>query len=268
MRLKALIAVHLVIGVCPAATHSLSVYFRFRPFLCASVIHPVIQSVTFAQLMLLSFWVAMGTSREGRRLVGMLLATLYIAMWLMVGNRLDRVPANMILDMFGLELKMVVVFTGVFLGIRRWKADLRCFPDPAAFPRPTGLQFSLLHLLVIVSVVAIILALVRSIRTATGEEIGWYPVLESLFWMFAYLINLLGAVWAVLSVGRPGLRILLVILIAAILAASGYFATWRGRLIDWWLLSALTVTHVAATAIVVVSLLVVRSCGYRLVPKT
>ncbi|MBI3462591.1 MAG: hypothetical protein HY000_05950 [Planctomycetes bacterium] len=265
MRLKVLIAVHLVIGVCQVAEHFIPLDVRFAPLLWAII------SVLVAQLMLLSFWVGMGTSTGIPRLGGMVLGSAYLATWWTV-PQLSSYPFDELLLIhlpvtFGAFFMVVVVLAGIFLGIRRWKAELSRDTDAVALPPRTPFQYSLLNLLVIVSVVAIVLALGRSIRLLSDDDSDWRPVLKNVFLVIACFVNLLGAVWAVLNVGPVGLRTFLVFLMAAILGASVSSTTSFDTLIGWLQLLYHPVITIVPTAIVVVSLLVVRSCGYRLVPK-
>lgn len=73
-RLRQLVAVHLVLGLTPVAGILVPANdLRFMPLIWA------LFSVSYGQLMLLSFWVGMGTSRTMWRLLGALLGSAYVA---------------------------------------------------------------------------------------------------------------------------------------------------------------------------------------------
>jgi hypothetical protein len=86
--------------------------------------------------------------------------------------------------------------------------------------------------------------------------------------IITFLINSICAAFAALGTGQIRLRIVLVLTVASLL---GIALSLAGRfdqndMFPWWMAPPMLMT-VLSTAIVLGSLLVVRSCGYRLIPK-
>jgi hypothetical protein len=267
--LKRLVAVHLAIGLIPAASCLVRPDLRFLPLLWA------MSTLTLGQLMLLSFWAGMGTSKGSRRLLGSLLGVAYVAAWPVVGKSLSpyspRSPGiGAYLVMFSSQSAAVFLVAGVFFLIRRRSTELRHLCGPESFPPPARFQYSILHLLLITSVVAVVLGLARGARPAdTSVDVpltDWRIVALIALVIVTFLVNSLCAAWAALGIGRIRLRVALVLLVAAMLGFALSLAA-RHDLLAWWLFAAMMLITVLPTAIVIVSLLVVRSCGYRLVPK-
>ncbi len=268
MRLKWLIVVHVALGACLMAGRLIPPDIRFLPLLWA------LFSVPIAQLMLLSFWAGLGGGRGMRRLLGTLLGVAYLTAWRTVYQMfLQNSGGTTFLDLFVMTYAMylgcTVFFAGVFLGIRRWKAELRQVPEVATATPPARFQYSLLSLLLIITVASVIFSEISSIRTARGDgDPGAGMFVGMLLFLTIGLVNLLCAVWAALGVGHVGLRVSLVLLVALMLGIAQSLAMSHDRIAIWLPLASAFAMAVVPTAVVVVSLLVVRSCGYRLVPKS
>jgi len=227
-------------------------------------------SFPFPQLMLLCFWAGMGTSTGGRRLLGTLLGVAYLAFWQTQGssNMSWVVKYSM---MCNIHLIGTAFMGGTLLGMRRWKAELRRVSDSEETTSAARFQFSLLFVLMIITAVAVILGSVLSMQPATSDRnTSASGVAAILLFVTVPLLNLLCAVWATLSIGRVGWRILLAFAVSTALALAFSFPhsiiwrAWSPKLMFAWTLFFVAMP----TAIVVGSLLVVRWCGYRLVPKS
>jgi hypothetical protein len=83
--------------------------------------------------------------------------------------------------------------------------------------------------------------------------------------IIVFLTNAIRASLATLWTSQFGLRVLLSIITAILL---GIIAMRNFPYFYLWELVALFILFVFPTLIIIASLLVVRSCGYRLVPKT
>ena len=224
-----------------------------------------------AQLMLLSFWAGMGTSKPVHRRLGTLFGVVYVGIWPVVGAFLSpyaQAPsiASIVLDLSSKGI-MVMLFAGVFLLFRRAGTELRRVADPAEADAAGRFQYSILHLLLIISVAAVVLGLVQSVRGPDQPPTSaWRIVAVAALVLVSMLFNLFCAAWAVLSPGRTGLRVSLVLLISTFLGIALSLATKMDQG-PRWLFVAQILVFVVPTVIVVVSLFVVRSCGYRLVRK-
>ncbi|HUY33813.1 MAG TPA: hypothetical protein VMV69_13775 [Pirellulales bacterium] len=270
-KLRRLVTLHLLLSVVPA-TGSLVVPPEMR-FIS---LRWALASVFLGQLMLLSFWGGMGTSRGIRRLAGALLGCAYLAIWPTLASMFrpstaETPPTHWIIEfltVFGQECIVVVPLTGAFLAMRKWFSELRLVPDSEDSSAPARVQYSILSVLVVTAVIAVVLGLLR--RARSGELIGnsdWRMAAANILGIVIYLIDTLCAAWAALGTGRVGPRVFLVCLVASLLGVVLSFAAQLDML-GWWLIPCLALDLLIAIAVVVVSLLVVRSCGYRLVPKT
>lgn len=128
-------------------------------------------------------------------------------------------------------------------------------------------EFSILHVLVVTAAIAVVLALMRRARPAgDGIESSWQYAAANALMILVFLVNMVSAAWAALSVGRIAGRVSLAILVALLLGIALAFAGRYDEIV-WWLFPTTVLVFVVPTAIVVASLLVVRSHGYRLVGK-
>ena len=169
--------------------------------------------------------------------------------------------------LFSEVIEVLVFFVGVFLLFRRTGTELRRVADPAEAGVPGRFQYSILHLLLIISVAAVVLGLVQSARGPGQMPLSaWRNVVIAALVLVSMLVNLFCAAWAVLGPGRAGLRVSLVFLVATLLGT----ALSLGANMDQgprWLFVSFILVFLVLTLIVIASLLVVRSCGYRLIRK-
>jgi hypothetical protein len=129
-------------------------------------------------------------------------------------------------------------------------------------PPPRRLQFTLLQLLLLTTAVPIVVVVSRCLYWLRGLE-GSSAVNEVLVMVCVFAINVVLAASVALGLARPRWRVVTVLLASALL---GVAMSW-GSNSDWWLFAMMPLTmSVLPTLIVVCTLLVVRSCGYRLVP--
>jgi hypothetical protein len=262
-RLKLLVIVHLLVGIMPAASVLIPLETRFLPVTWA------LDSISGGQLMLLAFWLGMGTSKRIQRLFGTFCGSAYVTAWPVVAlllspHYIGPSPIACYLGRFSANCAVILVLAGVFLLIRRRSGGLRRISESGTSVAPARFQYSILHLLVITSIVAVVLGLVRSARATGTAEIGWHVAAVGVLLVVVFVVNLLCAVWAALGAGQIRLRVSLVLLVAILLGIALSLASRVGR-VAWWLFPCMPLATVLPTAIVIASLLVVRSCGYRLV---
>jgi hypothetical protein len=261
-RLRLLVAVHLLVGMAPAATFLLprNVWFP--------ILERVLDSISGAQVMLLAFWLGMGTSKSIRRLLSTLCGSAYVTVWPVVAllSSPDYMGPSAIgcyLGRFSINCAVVLVFAGILLLIRRRGGELRRVSESGTSDPPSRFQYSILHLLVITSIVAVVLGLARSTRATDTADIGWYVATLGILLVVVFAVNSVCAVWAALGAGQVRLRVSLVLLVAILLGTALPIAA-RQHLVSWRAFASLLLATVLPTAILIVSLLVVRSCGYRL----
>ena len=81
-----------------------------------------------------------------------------------------------------------------------------------------------------------------------------------------FFVNTACAVFATLGFGNVRRNIALVLAVAVLLGVAAAIAM-RTDTVSWWLFGGSILIVVVPTLIVLVSLLVVRSCGYRLIRR-
>lgn len=270
-RLKWLIILHLLVGIAPLASFSLpngtwTIEAGYA-----------LGSLTFAQLMLLSFWVGMSGDTGIVRAVGGLLGTAYIATWPVLAQYVSphfvehELPpiTRELLVRFSSFAAFTLLFSGCFVLLRRKGTTLEHLSTfDAAVERPR-VKYSVLHLLVLMSTCSLLLSLARIAQPTDQtdtEQSTLSLVAIFILMMVVFAINSICAAWASLSLNSPWSRIGLTVGIAILLGISFGVATGHYSL-SWRIFIPVCLIPVLSTAIVIVSLLVVRSCGYRLVPS-
>jgi hypothetical protein len=266
-RIKALIAAHAILGPIPALNGMFGPNTYLLPLLWTAA------SVGVGSLLTLSFWVGFGRNRIAVRAAIAVAVCAYVAIWPTVsviwGH--DRPPSaiDMIWQFLSMTLtySIVVVVLGLcFLPIRRW-LTLRRMPRPVNYPARGQYQYSVRNLFIVMTITAAILAFIQLSRSNNGQStITATYVAETALGFGIFLLNTVLAALAALGTARPGPRIAAVLFIAALLGLALSLAG-RHDQIGWWLVPFGTVITIIPTTIVIASLLVIRSCDFRLVPN-
>jgi len=130
-----------------------------------------------------------------------------------------------------------------------------------------SLRFSLLGLIAITTLVAIVVTLSRATRSSINSDSAGFMAASFGLFLLAFLANTYFAVHAILRPGRVASSLLLVMLLSSLLGVALSLAMGQD---DSGVLMVLAgaVISVAPTLVVVGSLLVVRSCGIRLVRQS
>lgn len=269
-RLRLLVAAHLLVSAVLVAKFLIPAHVHYLPLMW------MLASLSIAQGVLLSFWAAMGTQRAGLRLLGALLGSVYVAAWPAFGSVFaphpawapERSLADTLLNEVGAYCAAVLFFSAIFGIARRWFVELRLIFAEAESSQPGKFQYSIQHILIVTSIASVVLALRRS---ATHEGPGgltdWEIVAGNILITLTMAINAVCAACAALAVGPVRTRVCLVLLVALLLGAAVAFSG-SGMTLNWWLSPSFALTLTLPTAIILASLLVVRSCGYRLVART
>jgi hypothetical protein len=213
----------------------------------------------FADAALIALWGVLGTTRRALRLMTVLAAIVHLA----VLTAFNDEPLN--LNIFGSYLafigQAVALKVAVFAAVKWRRRLFLVHSGPSSSSSPV-LQITIRQLLGATTLVAVLTALAGWVRSAAGD--GLVFVIGVLAVCLCACALELAAVWATLGAGRPIPRLALVLLLAFVIGAMPpyYFAVTFGRrvaqLADWQALFALQ------TIITAASLLVVRSCGWRL----
>lgn len=208
----------------------------------------------FGQMSLLGIWCSLGPTGHWKRLVGVVLGVGILYVWIGVAS--------------GDWSMEQLVFPGAFTAFvaTPWLIARACRiviqADPSATTLASRLQFSIRHLLVLTSVVAFMIALGKVVQPRIRE---WFDASQIVF--YAASLILLGVVsaWLILATKRP---VPYGVGLVAMSACSGYCPGLSS--IFGVTASEMTVFTTTSTSVVVVSLLVVRRCGYQMVqlPKS
>jgi hypothetical protein len=242
-----LVAAHIVGGL--ASTQPLTSFLAVHRM-------EVFLSIIISQAGLLGIWLGLTSAQRKNRLLGGLLGLVYLGV-----VTASFLPATVPLS--GRLAYTMLVFVpclcvALVMRCARWRGAeiMRINNADAGSP---GLQFSIRHLLVLTSVIALIFGL---------KPTDVQPTLRnSLIFLAAIglcaLCVFLGGVWATLAVGRPAPRILVVFTLAAFTGAlPPYYIDMKPDDII-----GLGVVSCIQAAIVMGSVLAVRALGYRLVQR-
>ena len=203
--------------------------------------------LVFSQTSLLGIWGSLGAGPWWRRMIGVVVGAAYLFLLLGVGvSDLSRWTF------------MVVVLATTFVAIPllmvrllRVAIHLDCFSVVSV----ARIQFSIRHLMILTFVVACLISI--------GKLVQPFPRGDIRFWLswLAFTLSVVGIlpVWFVLATKQP---MLYCVGLIAVGACAGYCLARIGPVGDEGVWMTATATE---TLVVVVSLLVVRSCGYRLV---
>ena len=254
--LYVLVAVHPALGCLPFFISWIPPHVRYMPIIW------LIGAITVAQTMLLGFWMGMGTNPWRRRLLGTLLGSAYISSPAMIQG--PALPSLI----YG---AIVVLLSGVFLVMRRWLVLQQVQVNRMNTPSPRLLQFSILHLLVLTSLVAVVFALVRSARLASTDSV-WFTTVMWMLMLSTLVINALCSTTATLAIHNYPVKLTANFLVSFLLGVAISLTMNRNTTgappLPWWIWFGGIYITMCLTLVIVASLLIVRSCGYRLIPRS
>jgi hypothetical protein len=224
----------------------------------AESVRYLVLGLTLSQPSLLAIWVAMGRKGSLWRYSALLAVIVgwSVAWEAKVGPHLS--VKGIFLVQIGILLLSEAVFTFGAVSLARLAGACVSATNSPAAVDPAGFQFTLRQLLVLTTVLAIAMGLIR-----------WLVPVEALRGALRYLHLLVGisgaaaaialaALWAALGIGWPALRLLTLLLM--VVGATTGFACLNSQIeidesLPWFGPQAL---------LVYASLLVVRAAGYRL----
>jgi hypothetical protein len=225
-------------------------------------------AIAIGQYMLLPCWVGLGIAGADRRWLPLMGGAVYLAVVqsMFVWIRSRSVPVGGVLVWLGvlsiINLVIVSVLALIVAAFRTKLASLRLFADPAPLDAASRWQLSLRELFIITLAAAVLLGLARYARVSdpTGPPVVLFMCL---YWS-VLATTALCAVWAALAPGRIRWRVAGVfvasLFLGAVMSMARSFPDVASQIVNAFDL-------VPATAVVIASLLVVRSCGYRLVAR-
>jgi hypothetical protein len=266
-RMGWLVIAHLLISLAPFLASAL-----FTNAIWGYAIHVFI-AFQSASLMLLAFWLGMGGGEFLLRLVSVGLAVLMFAAWHLFTDVIQgRSPLSgwYIVRYYAVVAGMWGAFAGLvaagFLITRIWLIVVRPLaPDDR--PRAHWIKFSMLHMLAAMSLCAVTFALIRVARSEIQGAAGGFAMMAALGLGYgAFFANTLAAAYAALGPKPLAPRIAASLVAAIALGLMLSFAAGHEEY-GWQMVLTQLLVFVVATAVIIGSLLVVRSCGYRLIRR-
>jgi hypothetical protein len=205
----------------------------------------------FCQALLLALWGAYSGVSPWLRMAGMVVGTVYLEALL---------PDRMRREFLGISTITVTVTTATLLvmralGVRLNRQDESAQPMRA---EPEGLRFSIRGLMLFTAAVALLSAGARALQD-TPRRLFLQEAVLAMCFVAAGLM----ALWAGLGNARPPHRGAVVFALSPVLGAFFAFAVHAHKA-GW---AYIMLTMLLYPAVLLASLLVVRSCGYRLVRR-
>jgi hypothetical protein len=254
-RLHYLAAVHFAFGFVAGILAPIRITYMYGPAgllpilgLDMILIVPVVASC-FCQAVLLGLWAGWSRTNPWARLAG-----------LAAGSALLELlpPEDLRREFAGIFAATAFLSVASVLALRAWGISLNRPNDrpPGDDPAAAGPRFSIRSLMVLTAGIALIGAWARAMPAGRGTT--RFPALT---WATLVLVSGLLAAWAVLGRGRPGLRWPIALSLTAALGAA--FAASVSAHREGWVYILLIMEGYGSALLS--SLLVVRSCGYRIV---
>ena len=261
--LKTILLVHAFLALAPLGIRFVPPHVSALPVIWA------LASITMSQLMLLSIYLGMFAGRTRNKLGVVTVGIMYLGICQVIGQEgLDAgTPvvsiAGAYLRFVGMDAGILVILTGVLACARRATGSVRRMRVVPPNPADTRPQYSLLTLLLVLSLAALVMGLVRSTRMADGPSDAAAMVVQYVFFATVFGINIVATVWSTLGVGSVPRKLAVVVAVSAILGLSlGVGA--RHDTIGWWLLASSSLMTLIPTAIIASTLLSLRPLGFRL----
>jgi hypothetical protein len=257
-RLQRLAAGHLILGVVVTllAPIQLPALLRLKsllpPFGLRDVlIAPLIVSV-LCQAVLLALWAIYTETPLWGRAAGLVAGAVYLDVLFRLG-----IPRG---EFHGLGTVTIVVAAAALLVVRALDVRLTRDTDPGRLARPgaEGLRFSIRGLMLFTVVVALLSALTKGLQESPRPI-----MLLTALWAMCFVAVGLAALWAALGYARPRRRGMVVLVLSPVLGAFFALAAEAHRAGQFYIM----LTMLLYASLLFGSLLVVRSCGYRLVRR-
>jgi hypothetical protein len=265
-RMRWLIGTHAVLAMAPLLGTSFRTDMRMLPLIWTLI------SLPFGGLMSLSVWVGMGRTRLLWRIAIGLTVSFYLAIWPYF-NESASSSESMRTDQWIIRYLEAVapfsillfLFSGVFMliGLRFKLAHVGRDAMP---PHRQGFQFSMLQIMVVMSIVALVLSLVRATRESHGGvNSTWDWLVVNAFVFVMFIVNTACAAFAALSPGNVKWNVGMVLVVSIVLGIATAIAM-RNDDMPWLFAGSMLIAFVP-TVTALISLLVVRSCGWRLIGR-
>jgi hypothetical protein len=253
-RLWSLAVVHLGLGIVASFVapielpDPLGLAAILPPFGLRHVLLVPLLASALCQAVLISLWGSSPGVSAGGRMAGLVAGAAYLE---------ALFPGDSRREFLGMSTITIVVSTAALLVVRAMGVRLTRRGDPGrpARAEAEGLRFSIRGLMLLTAAVAVLSAGARILRESYQRLL-----LLSAVWTLCFVTVGLVALWAALGDARPLRRCPVVLALSPVLGALFAYAADAhpaGRVY-------ITLTMLLHPALLLGSLLVVRSCGYRL----
>jgi hypothetical protein len=209
-------------------------------------------SLAMGQAVLIALWGVASRSSPWRRLVGLVAGSAYLEALLALG--LDG-------EFLGTATVTIAVTTASLLVVRALDVRLDRVTEDGRTGRggPDGLRFSIRGLMAFTAAVALLSAGARTLKESRGGFIFLAAV-----WALCFVAVGLVALWAALGEARPRRRVPVVFALSPVLGGFFAHASEAHQAGQFYILT----TMLLYPAVLLGSLVVVRSCEYRLIGRS
>jgi hypothetical protein len=271
-RIRWLVLAHLVLASAPMLGWLLPFSMAMLPLRWALIELPL------GSLMTLSFWVGLGRMRLLWRIAIGMAGGFYLSFWPFLQESLESRDASgapiyknvdewimgylQSVIQFG---TLLVLFSATFMLIRRWY-ELALVRREFLPSHNERWQFSMLHIMVVMSVIAVVLSLLRATRQTPDQETTWGWLAINALMFVIFFVNTACAAFATLGPGQVKRNVGLVMVASILLGVTVAIAMHQDQT-NWWLFLGSMTLAIIPTTIVLGSLLLARSSGFRLVRR-
>ncbi len=246
-RIRLLVVVHVIAGIALSGWAAMEGEIQFV-FSYILLVPPF--ALAFCQSGLLAFWAAMSHGAIWKRAAGWIAGVVALEILL-------NLPIEVEAYWF-MPTKATGLVTAALAIVRIWRTELLSVSGQPSQSNRQGLQFSISSLMLFTLVVALLITAGKQMRQA-----GWTGpnLLTTSALTLCFTVTNLAAVWAATGLGSPWFKCGAVSLLSLAIALTFcWCAGVSGD--DWFYLPGIMVLEIV---LLLASLLVVRSCGYRLV---
>jgi len=249
-RLALLVTAHLILWLLSAVLAPVKVH---TPFGLQHILIVPLFAVTFSQVCLLGIWAVLSPFWSWYRLLGLVIGTacLEAALDIALGQEFLLMPS------VGMALTVVslLVVRGFGIRLSRFADDV-----PSSRQEPQGFRFSIRGLMILTAVVALLSATAKGVQGSPGP----FRLVLSVIWSICFVAVSLLSLRAASGNDGPLRRGLPAVAVSPALGAFFAYAADAHR--DGWIY-VITIM-LLYPAVLLGSLLVVRSCGYHLTRRS
>jgi hypothetical protein len=217
------------------------------PFILPAILMVPLFALIFCQSCLIGLWAAMATPAWWLRVLGCIAGIVYLEILLQVEEDFGF-PATIS------TLTIVIVLSC----LRVWGAGLHQLQVDQYQGSGESIRFSIRGLMIFTFSVAVSVGVAKAIREHHGFGLDFFLVAT---WAICFVVVNLAAIWATMGLWKPLMRSVVVLAMSLALGAIFCYAINQGW--DTW--CYILAIMFLQSALLIASLLFVRSCRYRIV---